>query len=278
MNQDSLILDTLAQDSSKIASPFISVDEMSGAHINLIKVPEKVNLGDTFDLVVAVSWEAQGGTLLLLPGNSVNLKGLEQISVRQESGRTIKAGKEYSENQFIYSIVATDTGHFTMPAMKILAPISQERSLEFKTEPTPIIVESPYNFFPLLIAFVALCVFMAAAFWRNRRRQLAQRKKEEESSVTKEQKEAFLLLKQRVQAADSREWLLALEKVCLSWIKVHLGEESMEARIQKGDYPEWKPLMDEFVHARYGGGSRDSYMNLETWKLAAKLMNIKEED
>ena len=226
----------------------------------------------------AVSWQSQGGSLLLLPGNSVNVKGLDQISVRQESGRSIKAGKELSENHFIYRIVATDTGHFTIPAMKILAPISQERSFEFKTEPTPIIVESPYNFFPLLIAFVALCVFMAAAFWRNRRRQLAQRKKEEESSVTKEQKEAFLLLKQRVHAADSREWLLALEKVCLSWAKVHLEEESLEARIQKGDYPEWKPLMDEFVHARYGGGSRDSFMNLETWKLAAKLMDIKEED
>jgi hypothetical protein len=208
----------------------------------------------------------------------VNLKGLEQISVRQESGRTIKAGKEYSENQFIYSIVATDTGHFTMPAMKILAPISQERSLELKTEPTSIVVEAPFNFFPLIVTFVALCFFIMGAIWRNRRRKLVLKKKEEMQSEQKELRDAFLLLKQRVQAADSREWLLALEKVCLSWIKVHLGEESMEARIQKGDYPEWKPLMDEFVHARYGGGSRDSYMNLETWKLAAKLMDIKEED
>jgi hypothetical protein len=168
MNQDSLILDTLAQDSSKIASPFISVDEMSGAHINLIKVPEKVNLGDTFDLVVAVSWEAQGGTLLLLPGNSVNLKGLEQISVRQESGRTIKAGKEYSENQFIYSIVATDTGHFTMPAMKILAPISQERSLELKTEPTSIVVEAPFNFYCHRICFSENSIFSNNHLYRLR--------------------------------------------------------------------------------------------------------------
>ena len=44
-----------------------------------------------------------------------------------------------------------------MPAMKILAPISQERSLELKTEPTSIVVEAPFNFFPLIVTFVALC-------------------------------------------------------------------------------------------------------------------------
>lgn len=277
MKQDSLNLEPTTEDIDTTSSPFISVDEI-GAHINLLSVPQKVNVGDTFDLTVAVSWQAQGGSLLLLPGNSVNVKGLEQLSVRQESGRSIKEGQEYSENHFIYRVTATDTGSLTIPAIKILAPISQERSLELKTNPTPIRVETPFNYFPLFIAFFALCLFVVGAFWRVRRRQLTQRKKEENLRLEQEQKKSFFLLKQRVTTADSREWLLAIEKICLLWIKNNLGIESMEAQVQNGNYPEWKPLIEEFAHARYGGGSRDSFMNLETWKIAAQLMNFKEED
>lgn len=280
MKQDSIILDTVAQnDLAAVAgSPSLVSMENIGVHINLAQAPQSVLVGDTFDLVVAVSWEAQEGALLLLPGNSVNTKGLEQISVRQESGRSVKDGREFSENHFVYTIVATDTGHFTIPAIKILSPISQGNSLELKTTPTPIHVEAPFSFLPLAFAFIALILFAFVAFWRMRRRRIQERAKNEQAALEKEWRAAFLLLKQRVHAASSRDWLLALEKECLLWIKSHLGECSMELRVKNGDFPEWKPLMDEFAHARYGGGSRDSFMNLETWKLAAKLMGVKEED
>ena len=37
-------------------------------------------------------------------------------------------------------------------------------------------------------------------------------------------------------------------------------------------------LIDEFAHARYGGGKRDGFENKETWKLAMQLMGLKEEE
>lgn len=280
MKQDSLIHDSLAHNDLTVnaeAPPLVSMENI-GVHIELTQAPESVLVGDTFDLVVAVSWEAQEGALLLLPGNSVNVKGLEQISVRQESGRSVKDGRQFSENHFVYSIVATDTGHFTIPAIKILSPISQGNSLELKTAPVSIRVDEPYHFLPLAFASIALILFAFVAFWRVHRRRTQEKVKVEQNVLEKEWRNAFLLLKQRVHAANSRDWLLALEKECLVWIKRHLGESAMELRVKNGDFPEWKPLMDEFAHARYGGGSRDSFMNLETWKIAAKLMNIKEED
>ena len=39
----------------------------------------------------------------------------------------------------------------------------------------------------------------------------------------------------------------------------------------------WHTLLEEFAHARYGGGKRDAFENKETWKLAMKLMDVEEE-
>jgi hypothetical protein len=63
----------------------------------LIKVPEKVNVGDTFDLVIAVSWQSQGGSLLLLPGNSVNVKGLIRFQYVKNLDVPLKQGRNYQK-------------------------------------------------------------------------------------------------------------------------------------------------------------------------------------
>ena len=53
---------------------------------------------------------------------------------------------------------------------------------------------------------------------------------------------------------------------------------NLDALVADGKLDGWKPLLEEFAHARYGGGKRDSFENKETWKLAMTLMGVKEED
>ena len=97
--------------------------------------------------------------------------------------------------------------------------------------------------------------------------------------------------------ADSREWLLELESICKEYV-LHLfgasacgiaanaGDAGMpaasavnlDALVADGKLDGWKPLLEEFAHARYGGGKRDSFENKETWKLAMTLMGIKEDE
>ena len=57
------------------------------------------------------------------------------------------------------------------------------------------------------------------------------------------------------------------------------GELRVTTRKMMGEYILYADgLVDEFAHARYGGGKRDGFENKETWKLAMQLMGLKEDD
>ncbi len=98
----------------------------------------------------------------------------------------------------------------------------------------------------------------------------------------------MLVLKQRVNTADSREWLLELENVCKGYVAQRLGMDgvdesaaasvNLDAMVKDGKLEGWESLVNEFAHARYGGGKRDGFENRETWKAAMKLMGIEEEE
>ena len=98
-----------------------------------------------------------------------------------------------------------------------------------------------------------------------------------------------MVLKQRVNTADSREWLLELESVCKGYVANHLGiadgsgdvaaasAVNLDALVKDGQLEGWDTLVQEFAHARYGGGKRDGFENRETWKAAMRLMGVEEE-
>ena len=82
--------------------------------------------------------------------------------------------------------------------------------------------------------------------------------------------------------ADSREWLLELEGVSKEFVALRLGKDAsavnLDYLVKDGKLEGWEHLVDEFAHARYGGGKRDGFENKETWKLAMQLMGLKEEE
>jgi hypothetical protein len=86
--------------------------------------------------------------------------------------------------------------------------------------------------------------------------------------------------------------LLELEGVCKEFVAQRLGLEcggsgegdsaasavNLDNLVKDGKLEGWEGLVEEFAHARYGGGKRDGFENRETWKTAMKLMGISEED
>ena len=92
----------------------------------------------------------------------------------------------------------------------------------------------------------------------------------------------MLVLKQRVNSADSREWLLELESICKGYVARKFGTATadpvnLDNLVKEGKLEGWETLVEEFAHARYGGGKRDSFENRETWKAAMRLMGVEEE-
>lgn len=247
-----------------------------------------VTVGDTFEFPVTVSWGVQGSALLVVPTGSANAKGLTQVGMSQESARSVKDGAEVASITFTYKIVAEDTGSLNIPAIRFEIPTQVGRPLDLRSESVPVRVNEPFNPLPVAVGVVvALCVLLAG-LWRAKRRAAARDAAVAKNAAESALRERMMVLKQRVNAADSREWLLELESVCKEYVAGRFPElvegvdnaasaVNLDNLVKEGKLEGWDALVEEFAHARYGGGKRDGFENRETWKAAMKLMGIEED-
>ena len=254
--------------------------EQLGISVSSGPVPA-LTLGDTFDYQVTVSWSVQGSSLLVVPVSSATAKGLTQLGMSQESARSVKDGAEVASITFTYKLKAQDTGNLNIPALRFEIPTALGSSIDLRSESVPVRVDAPFNPLPLAVgAVVAVCVLLAG-LWRTRRRAAARAAEAAKSAAEQALCERMAVLKQRVNVADSREWLLELEEACKEFVQEKLGLAAagvnLDALVKDGKLEGWESLVEEFAHARYGGGQRDGFQNLETWKAAMRLMDIKED-
>ena len=259
--------------------------------------PLSAIVGDTINFPVTVSWSVNGSAILVVPTSSANAKGILQLGVSQESSRLVKDGKEMAQITFNYKLVMQDTGNLNIPAMRFEIPTPMGQSLDLRSDSVPIRVDAPFNAMPFIAGgAVGVCVLLAA-LWRMRKRAHLRAATAAKNAFENALREKMVVLKQRVMVADSREWLLELEGICKEYALHQFGASAcgiaanasdagmpaasavnLDALVADGKLDGWKPLLEEFAHARYGGGKRDSFENKETWKLAMTLMGIKEED
>ena len=251
-----------------------------------------VVVGDTFEFPVTVSWSVQGSALLVVPAGSANAKGLTQVAMSQESARSVKDGKEVASITFTYKILAQDTGNLHIPAMRFEIPTQMGQPLDLRSESVDVRVNEPFNPLPIAVGLVVAVCVLFAGLWRTKRRAAARTAAAVKSAAEDALREQMMVLKQRVNTADSREWLLELEGVCKGYVARRFGlagdgagevasaasAVNLDNLVKDGKLEGWESLVEEFAHARYGGGKRDGFENRETWKAAMKLMGISEED
>lgn len=246
-----------------------------------------VTVGDTFDFPVTVSWSVQGSALLVVPAGSANAKGLTQVGMSQESARSVKDGAEVASITFTYKILAQDTGNLHIPALRFEIPTQMGQPLDLRSESVDVRVNEPFNPLPLVVGLVVAVCVLCAGLWRGRRRAAARTAAAAKNAAERALRERMLVLKQRVNAADSREWLLELESVCKEYVAGKFPEfvegaaasaVNLDELVKGGKLEGWESLVEEFAHARYGGGKRDGFENRETWKGAMALMGISEDE
>ena len=241
-----------------------------------------VTVGDTFEFPVTVSWSVQGSALLVVPTGSANAKGLTQVGVSQESARSVKDGKEIASITFTYKIAAQDTGNLHVPAMRFEIPTQMGQPLDLRSESVDVRVNEPFNPLPIVVGLVVALLVLCAGLWRAKRRAAAREAVAARNAAQDALREKMVVLKQRVNTADSREWLLELESICKEYVAEKFGlaasAVNLDTLVKDGQLEGWESLVEEFAHARYGGGKRDGFENKETWKGAMKLMGISEDD
>lgn len=291
MENDSLNTEAALNDSANVAP-----DSVPASSINM-PTPEQlgisvkagpeggmpaVTVGDTFDFPVTVSWSVQGSALLVVPAGSANAKGLTQVGMSQESARSVKDGAEVASITFTYKILAQDTGNLHIPALRFEIPTQMGQPLDLRSESVDVRVNEPFNPLPLVVGLVVAVCVLCAGLWRAKRRAAARTAAAAKNAAERALRERMLVLKQRVNAADSREWLLELESVCKEYAAGKFGVAAsavnLDELVKGGKLEGWESLVEEFAHARYGGGKRDGFENRETWKGAMALMGISEDE
>ena len=278
------------------AAPAINMPTPEQLGITVKAGPEggmpAVTVGDTFDFPVTVSWSVQGSALLVVPTGSANAKGLTQVAMSQESARSVKDGAEVASITFTYKILAQDTGNLHIPALRFEIPTQMGQPLDLRSESVDVRVNEPFNPLPLVVGLVVAVCVLFAGLWRAKRRAAARTAAAARSAAENALRDQMMVLKQRVNTADSREWLLELEGVCKGYVARRLGlagdgagedasaasAVNLDTLVKDGKLEGWEGLVEEFAHARYGGGKRDGFENKETWKTAMKLMGVSEED
>lgn len=316
MENDSLNTETVLNDSASVApdgaaglqdsaasvmpdsasAPATSMPTPEQLGISITAGPEggmpAVTVGDTFEFPVTVSWSVQGSALLVVPAGSANAKGLTQVGMSQESARSVKDGAEVASITFTYKILAADTGNLHIPAMRFEIPTQMGQPLDLRSESVDVRVNEPFNPLPLVVGLVVAVCVLFAGLWRAKRRAAAKAAVAAKNAAQDALREKMMVLKQRVNTADSREWLLELEGACKEYVAEKFGIACSDAGegasaasavnldnlVKDGKLEGWESLVEEFAHARYGGGKRDGFENKETWKSAMKLMGISEED
>ena len=296
MENDSL---NTAVDSAGVAVPDSAVQDSAPAlqmptpeqlGISIVSGPEgglpAVTVGDTFEFPVTVSWSVQGSALLVVPTGSANAKGLTQVGLSQESARSVKDGKEVASITFTYKIAAQDTGNLHVPALRFEIPTQVGQPLDLRSESVDVRVDEPFNPLPIVVGIVVALLVLCAGLWRAKRRAAARKAVAARNAAQDALREKMMVLKQRVNTADSREWLLELESICKEFVAGKFPElaegtadaVNLDALVKDGKLEGWESLVEEFAHARYGGGKRDGFENRETWKAAMKLMGVSEEE
>jgi hypothetical protein len=281
----SIDIDSAATD-SVVAAPEIELPSPEQLGISVTSGPEgglpAITVGDTFEFPVTVSWSVQGSALLVVPTASANAKGLTQIGMSQESSRSVKDGKEIASITFTYKIAAQDTGNLHVPAMRFEIPTQMGQPLDLRSESVDVRVNEPFNPLPIVVGFVVALLVLCAGLWRAKRRDAAREAVAARNAAQDALREKMVVLKQRVNTADSREWLLELESICKEYVAEKFGlaasAVNLDTLVKDGQLEGWESLVEEFAHARYGGGKRDGFENKETWKGAMKLMGISEDD
>lgn len=235
-----------------------------------------VSVGDTLTYTVSISVETEA-IIPVLPQSSVLAKGINQEGIKQVSSREISQGKTVSKVEFIYELSISDTGNLTIPKLSFLLPAENGEGLTLQSESYSFRVESPLNPLPFLGGLFCALAIIGMAIWKRKHSEKKRKEFLKEQQFKDDLVNEMRLLKSRVAVANSREWLLDLERVLNNYAKNYFSKKNFQTAVKSGEIQNAENLLRLFNEARYGGGNQDVFENRETWKLAVSIMNLNEE-
>lgn len=235
-----------------------------------------VSVGDTLTYTVSISVETEA-IIPVLPQSSVLAKGINQEGIKQVSSREISQGKTISKVEFIYELSISDTGNLTIPKLSFLLPAENGEGHTLQSESYSFRVESPLNPLPFLGGLFCALAIIGMAIWKRKRSEKKRKEFLKEQQFKDDLVNEMRLLKSRVAVANSREWLLDLERVLNNYAKNYFSKKNFQTAVKSGEIQNAENLLRLFNEARYGGGNQDVFENRETWKLAVSIMNLNEE-
>lgn len=225
-----------------------------------VEAPSQVELGDTIELSIHVTWTDAPHPWLLLPQTSPESAKITQLGMAMEQTRTIVNGKESPEILIRYHLLAKDTGTAHIPALTFDIPVQEGGAMHLVTVPSKIDIQAPIQTLPWIAAASGFFIIslMVLLIWKRR----SNRKAATQAAKAKDRelRKAFETLADRVQSADPRGWMIELEAFMQQIPPEKRNAEQIAAQ---------QKLKEAFAQSRYGGGPRDSW-ELKEWLRTAR--------
>ncbi len=252
-----------------------------------------IHMGDSLEYTVRVSWEDPHIPVTVLAPDSLDFIGLKRVGQSTTHRKIASAAGLSSQTEFTFQLVAASPGSATASALR-LRYFAGVRGSEEQLYVAPVHIQIDAAKVPLqkrlwfrLIALVALLAFL---YWIALMgfKQL-QKKKNEKIKPQNNWAERVREIKGRIRLGESKKILLDIEALCIQFLQSqakmlrsenrfnplldeYLGEHT---DISSDIKEEWYSLKQEFEHARFGGGQRESHELFESLRKVSHCLGLK---
>jgi hypothetical protein len=237
--------------------------------------------GDTVEYRLRVEWrEVPAALTVLPPRDEVRTPGFRVIGQSALHRKTASAGTVRNTSEFSYFLVAREEGLGRIEPFALRyrdglsgrvesVPVSAS-SLEIGPARTPLMRRPAVQIGVAILSVAGIALLIGAGVKNRRSRPPGTETDREENEFTR----AVAGLKNRCEAADSRQWLRDAEQLTVAYLCRDLGISNLrdvrfEAALDHylarkppdspGEAESWTKLRDLFHEARYAGGRKEPH-------------------
>lgn len=259
---------------------------------------DRAAVGDTVVYQLLVEWMDTQVPVVVLAPDSLETPGFRIVDQSTTHHTTVANSEVRNATEFVYKLVADAPGGAKVSSLRLRYLTGFSNREEALYVPASFIDIDPAHV-PLwerLWFQILVLLFIAAGLgWGGRRllqsaKYARQRRLRSQEAKQRGFTPEVQALKGRWNTADSRLWIEDAEKVCIDFLRHHLGinapgnrfETLLEQYLAHNPKPEeteaWNKLRDLFHHARYAGGRKEPHELQENYRILKTCLHIQGEN
>ncbi len=262
---------------------------------------EHAGVGDTIEYQLLVQWQDSRIPVVVLAPDSLETPGFRVADQSATHRKVVENGEARNTTEFLYKLVARTQGAGRVSALKLRYLTGFSNREEALYVPGAFMDIGPEHiplwkrlWFQLILGIILLAGVIWSGFRLSRSLSLSKGRRNAQNSKQRDFSPEVKGLKGRWNTADSRSWIEDSEKICLEFLRYHIGtagtkssettrfETLLDQYLIRHPNPQeaegWNKLRELFHHARYAGGRKEPHELQDTYRILKTCLHIQGEN